>query len=166
MYHCLIVILIPLSILIYFYTQQSSEEGDDIKGYEESHIVFIRQLLASAMLIATYYIMLRRYKIQFVKGELHLRNENSVTDMMQKISEPVIIIKKNKRHMNPRFKNTAAQDILPLTEEVTPEQVEDDTERVDRVVVDKMSSLGSDNESDSDGLDMSKRHLVRHGGDN
>ena len=107
------------------------EEDDDINGYEESHIAYIRQLLASAMLIATYYIMLRRFKIQFVKSELHLRNEVSVTEMMHKISEPVIIIKKNKRHLNPRFKNTAAQDILPLTDLIPPEQnnIEDSAEK-------------------------------------
>ena len=34
--------------------------------------------------------------------------------MMDKISEPVIIIKKNKKHLNPRFKNVAATEILPV----------------------------------------------------
>ena len=74
--------------------------------------------MASGMLIVSYYIMLRRFKVQFVKSELHLRNETSVTDIMHKVSEPVIIIKKNKKHLNPRFKNTAAQEMLPLTEEL------------------------------------------------
>ena len=66
------------------------------------------------MLIVCYYLMLKRYKRLFIKSELHLTNEKSVTDLIHSISEPVIIIKKNKQHLRPRFQNFAAQEMLPL----------------------------------------------------
>ena len=63
--------------------------------------------------------MLTWYKAQFIKSQLHQRNELSVTQMMDKISEPVIIIKKNRKHLNPKFKNIAAKQILPVEQELS-----------------------------------------------
>ena len=73
------------------------------------------------MIIGSYYFMLKHYKRLFLKSELHLNNEKSVTNLMHKISEPVIIIKKNKQHLRPRFQNTAAEDILPIEKEIAPD---------------------------------------------
>ena len=55
------------------------------------------------MIVLSYYTMLKRYKLQFIKSELHLRNEASVTEVIHKIAEPVLIIKKNKRLSKPKF---------------------------------------------------------------
>ena len=87
--------------------------------------------------------MLKHYKRLFLKSELHLNNEKSVTNLMHKISEPVIIIKKNKQHLRPRFQNTAAEDILPVEKEIELDKnIDSNPKRVET-----FSSLGSDNDT-------------------
>ena len=87
--------------------------------------------------------MLEHYKRLFLKSELHLNNEKSVTNLMHKISEPVIIIKKNKQHLRPRFQNTAAEDILPFEKELASDKNFDSNLKH----AETFSSLGSDNDT-------------------
>ena len=69
--------------------------------------------------------------------------------MMNKISEPVIIIKKNKKHLNPRFKNLAASEILPIEQE-TGIHSQELLQRQDANYKQLTSSLGSDNDSEEE----------------
>ena len=150
-YNCLVSTLVPLMVIVGFYVSLKAKTKDDLNYQSDQiNVIYARYVFVSSMLLTSYYLMLTWYKAQFVKSQLHLRNELSVTQMMDKISEPVIIIKKNRKHLNPKFKNEAAQQILPIEQEsnfpqVDPQMKQNQTK--------EFTSLGSDNDSSQDELD-------------
>ena len=65
------------------------------------------------MLLAMYYQALFRQKCIFVRSCLHEINESSISEVLDQVSEPIIVIKaRHKLRMKPKYMNLAAKEIL------------------------------------------------------
>ncbi len=85
------------------------ENGPEARGYED-YIVYVRQILISIMLVSLYYLHLRTNKRTFIRSCLHEMNEKSITQVLDKVSEPILIVKRKHRvSMKPKFINKAAK---------------------------------------------------------
>lgn len=65
------------------------------------------------MLVTLYYLRLRTNKRTFIRSCLHEMNEKSITQVLDKVSEPILIVKRKHRvSMKPKFINKAAKKML------------------------------------------------------
>ena len=118
LFHGLVIFLVPfvLQLILMDYNPLVPDDFVDLTskegGYENS-LVFIRQFLLSALISIAYYVHLRTLKANFVRASLHEMNEKSVHDVLDEVSEPILIVKqKHKLSMKPKYMNKAAKEIL------------------------------------------------------
>ena len=121
--HCVVAFSVPLIVQLSLmnYDPIGSNHhsvADDISstsadlGHEDS-LVFVRHILLSLSLCIVYYIHLRTQKSTFIRACLHEENEKSINQVLDQVSEPVIIIKqKHKISMKPKYMNEAAKQML------------------------------------------------------
>ena len=60
---------------------------------------------------------LRTLKSTFIRACLHEQNEKSINDVLDKVTEPIIIVKKkHKISMKPKYMNEAAKQMLQYSQ--------------------------------------------------
>lgn len=121
--HASIAFFVPLAIQLIlmneaprqeFIVEEDEEYDMKSRGYEEG-LVYLRQALISTMLLTVYYLQLRKTKADFIRSCLHELNEKSIGDVLDRVSEPILIVKrKHKISMKPKYINKAAREILQL----------------------------------------------------
>ena len=120
--HITIAFLMPLAInFIYISAKAPGSNADEDQaaqmlqqeqGYEDM-LVFPRQFLLSGMLVWIYMSRLKQHKICFIKSSLHEMNEQSISDILDQVSEPIVIVKQKHRiSLKPKYMNNAAKEIL------------------------------------------------------
>ena len=119
--HCAVAFFLPLIVqlsLMNFDPIGNHQAADDISstsadlGHEDS-LVFVRHVLLSLSLCIVYYVHLRTQKSTFIRACLHEQNEKSINEVLDQVNEPVIIVKKKHRiSMKPKYMNEAAKQIL------------------------------------------------------
>ena len=112
----LAVPLIPQIVLLGYSPTDLELLSSSDRGYEDS-LVFVRQFIVTAMLAMVYYTNLRMWKTQFIRRCLHEMNERSIGDVLDQVSEPILIVKKkHKVSMKPKYINRAAKELLQYEE--------------------------------------------------
>ena len=114
-YHVGVALAVPLTLQIAFLKYDPIERVHlpaEVRGYEE-YLVFVRQFMLTGMLATVYYANLRMCKIQFIRRCLHEMNEKSIGDVLDQVSEPILIVKrKHNISMKPKYINRAAKELL------------------------------------------------------
>ena len=114
-YHVGIALAVPLSLQVVFLKYNPAEMAHlstAERAYEDK-LVFARQFMVTGMLATVYYANLRMWKTQFIRRCLHEMNEKSIGEVLDQVSEPILIVKrKHKISMKPKYINRAAKQIL------------------------------------------------------
>lgn len=114
-FHSAVAFLVPLTLqlALMHYNPYADEELDSSELGHEDSLVFVRQIFLSTILCVVYIIRLRTIKTTFIRRCLHEMNEKSINDVLDEVSEPIIIVKrKHKMSLKPKYMNKAAKDIL------------------------------------------------------
>ena len=116
LFHSAVAFFVPLFVQLCLmnYNPSGFEEQLDSSevGYEDS-LVFLRHIFLLTILSIVYYVRLRTHKATFVRGCLHEFNEKSIHEVLDQVNEPIIVIKrKHKISMKPKYMNQAAKKIL------------------------------------------------------
>ena len=114
LFHSAVAFFVPLFVQLCLmnYNPRFEDLDSSEVGHEDS-LVFLRHVYLSTILIIVYYVRLRTYKATFVRGCLHEDNEKSIHEVLDQVSEPIIVIKrKHKISMKPKYMNQAAKEIL------------------------------------------------------
>jgi len=113
-FHLAVALVVPLAVLSgHAIMTVADDEAMTNEPGNEKELVFARHLLVWAMLVTVYFLQLRSLKANFIRGCLHEMNEKSIGDVLDKVSEPIVIVKRrHKVSMKPKYMNNAAKKIL------------------------------------------------------
>ena len=61
-------------------------------GYEDN-LVYLRQVVLTAVMAAAFYVHQKRSKTQFILSQLHHMNEKSIGEVLDEVDEPILVVK-------------------------------------------------------------------------
>ena len=116
----LISLVIPFSIQIFFLLRPPSNvfvmplDQESHKGLEDTYLPFIREILIWSGLTLALWVNMRRIKIAFTVGYLRKYQEKQAMQILDQVSEPLLIVKKSQSSEGiiPKYMNAAAQRVL------------------------------------------------------